>query len=474
MTKMMRTSNLELIFTNLLGLLLCCMNTTTIALANCDRAFSVSADDSYDLEQDIHLKEQAREFVDLLIQTQNAALSSSQRQSLLSQANRIFEELLTLNPGIDILIKRDWSDRQARSVNTAEARHSRLTSDIQTLEQELQALWQQSVNLREWVVLQDSLDDPKAHAELQALLQNVNEREAEGASLVVKDGETIMAFGSNGTLEFNSKGPRGHKDFTYGAQQLPNQRVLSWSGDHTLILWRLKSNGFVVDQRFGEGFNADPTKGHVGSVRGALVLLDGNILSWSADSSLILWKKRQRGGFYFDQRLGQPANKDPHQGHTQWVEGARILRDGRILSWSGDGSLIIWKLANEKFVIEQRLGGSGSKGRMKGHSKQVVGAKQLPDGSILSWSTDNSLIFWKSKKSRYVVDQRLSEVWNEDSSKGHIDSIHSVRLLADGKVVSSERTGRHILWSALLSETLQNRIDQLSRELNLLRSDLRR
>ena len=81
----------------------------------------------------------------------------------------------------------------------------------------------------------------------------------------------------------------------------------------------------------GDGRGA-PLTGHQASVHGALALADGRVLSWSADGTLRVW----------DLATGEGAR---FTGHEDAVDGALVLADGRVLSWSVDGTLRVWDLA---------------------------------------------------------------------------------------------------------------------------------
>jgi WD40 repeat protein len=58
------------------------------------------------------------------------------------------------------------------------------------------------------------------------------------------------------------------------------------------------------------------------------------------------------------------------------------LEDGRILSWSIDGTLRLWD------------GNSVPLATLEGHQDTINGALALPDGRILSWSEDRTLRLW--------------------------------------------------------------------------------
>jgi hypothetical protein len=62
------------------------------------------------------------------------------------------------------------------------------------------------------------------------------------------------------------------------------------------------------------------------------------------------------------------------EGHTGGVVGASVMVNGRILSWSGDGTLRLWTSEAVPFAT------------LEGHNKRISGTTVLPDGRILSWS----------------------------------------------------------------------------------------
>ena len=76
----------------------------------------------------------------------------------------------------------------------------------------------------------------------------------------------------------------GHTELIYGALELADDRLLSWSDDRTLRLW---------DGQSGKCLAA--LEGHTELIYEALELADGRLLSWSADNTLRLWNG-QHGG----------------------------------------------------------------------------------------------------------------------------------------------------------------------------------
>jgi hypothetical protein len=73
----------------------------------------------------------------------------------------------------------------------------------------------------------------------------------------------------------------GHETTVYGALELSDGRLLSWSFDGTLRLWDAQGQFLTA------------LEGHETTVYGALELSDGRLLSWSFDGTLRLWDKEQ-------------------------------------------------------------------------------------------------------------------------------------------------------------------------------------
>ncbi|MGF6789737.1 DUF4062 domain-containing protein [Paraburkholderia tuberum] len=143
----------------------------------------------------------------------------------------------------------------------------------------------------------------------------------------------------------------GHQSTVRGALLLPDGQALSWSADHTLRIWDLATGA------------SRTLTGHKDAVGGALLLPDGQMLWWSADHTLRIW----------DLATGTSRTLT---GHKDAVGGALLLPDGQALSWSADRTLRIWDLA------------TGASRVLTGHKEAVVGALLLLDGQALTWSAD--------------------------------------------------------------------------------------
>ncbi len=182
--------------------------------------------------------------------------------------------------------------------------------------------------------------------------------------------------------------------------ELSDQRLLSWSRYCTLRLWSRDGVPLAI------------IEGHTGDVRGAFELSDGRVLSWSGDGTLRLWKLPDDFSELADEaksEIERPPGVKSYDGKTLW--DARILTNGRILSW-GKKSLYMWSKSGELLAM------------LSGHTDDIVGAKQLSSGTIVSWSWDNSLRFWSAD------GKPLAALPNSASYDG------GVAELADGRLLS--------------------------------------
>ncbi|HUT02341.1 MAG TPA: AAA family ATPase, partial [bacterium] len=137
--------------------------------------------------------------------------------------------------------------------------------------------------------------------------------------------------------------------------RLSDNRILSWQPFYPL--WEVTGGSNVLQLW---SVTSDPglkLTGHELAVLGALELKDGRILSWSYDGTLRLWSAKDEPG---------PVLR----GHTHFVNGALELEDGRILSWSSDGTVRLWSSDGARIAELE-------------HDRDIDGALTLSDGRIL-------------------------------------------------------------------------------------------
>jgi hypothetical protein len=158
----------------------------------------------------------------------------------------------------------------------------------------------------------------------------------------------------------------------------------------------------VYRQAGSPNYRLATLEGHTSAVNGGLELSDGRLLSWSSDGSLRFWDAE--GNFI-----------SSLEGHTGFVNGGLELSDGRLLSWSYDNTLRLWDEDGRFIAI------------LEGHTSSVLGALELSDGRLLSWSFDKSLRLW-------------------DAEGNFISSLEGHSSLVDGALELSD--GRLLSWSA--------------------------
>lgn len=191
----------------------------------------------------------------------------------------------------------------------------------------------------------------------------------------------------------------GHEGGVHGAFFLSNGQLLSWSFDGSLKLWDTSSgqclNSMVVDDgnllevqidddvlaiaRYAElpvcvvwnvqtGEKVAELIGHLKTITGGIWLADGRVLTWSDDGTLRIWiamtGKEER---LFDR-------------HTASVSGVCVLVDGRVASWSESGELWIWNSGDDV--------ASGQSATMAASS--VSGALLPADGRLVYWTDSGS------------------------------------------------------------------------------------
>lgn len=202
-------------------------------------------------------------------------------------------------------------------------------------------------------------------------------------------------------------------------------------------------------------------EGHTDEVNGALVLANGRLLSWGEDSTLRLW----------DGISGKCLAV--LEGHTAGIRGSLALADGRLLSWSNDNTLRLWDGRSGKCLKT-----------FEGHSSIVVGALVLADSRILSWSQDWTLRLWDSWSGRCLSvlegsdhdvngvliltdgrflswDSTILRIWDNRSAtclitlKGHTGWIEGARELPDGKLLSWSQDGTLRIWDSRSGDCLE-------------------
>jgi WD40 repeat protein len=131
------------------------------------------------------------------------------------------------------------------------------------------------------------------------------------------------------------------------------------------------------------------------------------------------------------------------EGHKAPVDGAQVIRDGRILSWSLDGNICVWSGVSIAPLVV-----------LEGYSERIKGAKILSDGRILSWSKDETLRLWDGNSGGQQYVWSVPYDWERGpdvtGTEGSVRSQMRQHRLEDGEVRDVSGTqvvltcGRHV------------------------------
>ncbi|MBK8024705.1 MAG: TIR domain-containing protein [Chloroflexi bacterium] len=196
---------------------------------------------------------------------------------------------------------------------------------------------------------------------------------------------------------------------------------------------------------------------HNGAVNGARLLSNARVLTWSDDGGARVW----------DGETGKELLALRHEGE---VRGAEMLRDGRVLTWSWDGTARLWNGETGEGLLVLR------------HEGEVRGAEMLRDGRVLTWSQDGTARAWDGetgeellllhhdgavKGAEVLSDGRIltwswdgvARVWNGETgdellSLGHQDVVWGAKMLSDGRILTWSDDGTVRAWNEETGEEL--------------------
>lgn len=254
-------------------------------------------------------------------------------------------------------------------------------------------------------------------------------------AIELKDGK-ILAWDKNihiwNKSENSIKFLKGHESLIDGALELSDGSILTWSRDKTLRRWDIQKNSIENSTENIEGHKAEVVK--------IIPLQDNKILSLSTDKTFRIWSKN-----------GEPIKivRITPQNYISTLDAVK-LDDNSILLCTGS-SLQIYDLDGK--LIKS----------LEGHIEIIRGITKLKDGRILSWSQDGNLIIWDKKGESKTILKDPSSVNHlslvnllSSAEFGLSEELPQVKLsspvnvaieLRDGKILSGYLDGTLILWT---------------------------
>ena len=112
-------------------------------------------------------------------------------------------------------------------------------------------------------------------------------------------------------------------------------------------------------------------------------------------------------------------------GHSNWVRQVMFLPDGRLVSCSSDGTIKIWNAENGKELCQ-----------LNGHHQAVLSIALLPNGCLVSGSIDKTIKIWDLEKQKAIR-----------TISGHSDWVVSMRVLKNGKMASYSKDDTIKIWN---------------------------
>ena len=251
-----------------------------------------------------------------------------------------------------------------------------------------------------------------------------------GNLLSCSDDKTLRVWNSEGVmkevLEIHTKKIIGMKELSTGD-------IVSFSKDNMLFLW---SSSYIYKETFKNN-NSLLLSSFRANMADVLSFYDTkSIRLWhnqdtfcdSVEESILLDRGLVLSYHSNDKSLRLFSTDNEYnkllEGHTDSIVGALELNNANILSYSKDKTLILWD-PNGKLLC-----------KMEGHTNSVEGVLELKNGNILSYSSDETLRLWNTKGSLISV------------MEGHVNYINGVIELSNGDIVSYSSDETLRLWSA--------------------------
>lgn len=170
----------------------------------------------------------------------------------------------------------------------------------------------------------------------------------------------------------------------------------------------------------GKGFkNIHTIDKNVGRVYCLLLIKDGRLLSGALNNNFItVWEESEKEGFVPSQTLTH---------HDKPIITMAELPDGKIVSGSTDCRIIVWEQNDKKFYAKQKI---------EVEQKPIMLVITLFDDSI-AYTTDDGIIkLWGIDENKSLVQSDLIEYRPTDKLQCHRGKIASMSQMRNGCIVS--------------------------------------
>jgi hypothetical protein len=193
----------------------------------------------------------------------------------------------------------------------------------------------------------------------------------------------------------------GHNSYVSTLALLPDGRLASGSGDHTIKLWDLAS-----------GHCTATLAGHSEWVNPLALLPGGRLASGAGSHTIKLWD------------LVSGHCTATLMGHSEWVNPLALLPGGRLASGAGDHTIKLWDLVSGRYTAT-----------LAGHNSYVSTLALLPDGRLASGSWDHTIKLWDLATGHCTA-----------TLAGHSHLVSALALLPDGRLASGSWDHTIKLW----------------------------
>jgi len=136
---------------------------------------------------------------------------------------------------------------------------------------------------------------------------------------------------------------------------------------------------------------------HSDKIAGAILLSNTLLLSWANKG---LFPTGMGGHQDIDIRIWDINSGElvfKLVGHTNRINGVKLISNNRVVSWSDDGTIRIWDFIKGKLIST-----------LKGHDFKIEGTFQLSNNNLCSWSKEKSYLYFWDIESETLLKKEIA------------------------------------------------------------------